>query len=124
VAGLFVMVSAVEQTGLTSALETRLRTTSRVNGATGAAAIATGIALVSDVLNNLPAGWLASAAVSEAHPPKDVVEPLLTGVDLGANLSITGSLATLLWLTALRREGIAVGFWRFLKVGRLSRRRR
>ena len=30
---------------------------------------------------------------------------------------MTGSLATVLWLTVLRREGIDVGFWQFLKVG-------
>jgi arsenical pump membrane protein len=32
---------------------------------------------------------------------------------------VTGSLATILWLTAIRREGQDVGFWRFLKLGLL-----
>ena len=41
---------------------------------------------------------------------------LLIGVDLGPNLSVTGSLATILWLTALRREGEAVTAWQFLKL--------
>jgi arsenical pump membrane protein len=40
-------------------------------------------------------------------------------VDLGPNLSVTGSLATILWLTALRREGLRVSAWRFLKLGAL-----
>jgi arsenical pump membrane protein len=43
----------------------------------------------------------------------------LIGVDLGPNLSVTGSLATILWLTALRREGLRVSAWRFLKLGAL-----
>jgi arsenical pump membrane protein len=43
----------------------------------------------------------------------------MVGIDLGPNLSITGSLATILWLTALRREGLEVGFWRFLRIGAL-----
>jgi arsenical pump membrane protein len=38
-------------------------------------------------------------------------------VDLGPNLSVTGSLATILWLTALRREGLTYGAWDFLKIG-------
>jgi arsenical pump membrane protein len=38
-------------------------------------------------------------------------------VDLGPNLSVTGSLATILWLTALRRGGQAVGVGAFLKLG-------
>jgi len=44
---------------------------------------------------------------------------VLIGVDLGPNLSVTGSLATILWLVALRREGMRVGFWQFLKLGAL-----
>jgi arsenical pump membrane protein len=44
---------------------------------------------------------------------------VLIGVDLGPNLSITGSLATILWLVALRREGLPVSAWSFLKVGAL-----
>ena len=41
----------------------------------------------------------------------------LIGIDLGPNLSVSGSLATILWLTALRREGLHVGAWRFLRLG-------
>jgi arsenical pump membrane protein len=46
-----------------------------------------------------------------------VTSATLIGVDLGPNLSVTGSLATILWLTALRREGEAVTVWQFLKLG-------
>jgi len=46
---------------------------------------------------------------------------VLIGVDLGPNLSVTGSLATILWLLALRKdsggEKLDVSFWSFLKVG-------
>ena len=41
----------------------------------------------------------------------------MIGVDLGPNLTVTGSLATILWLIALRREGIHISAWRFLRVG-------
>jgi arsenical pump membrane protein len=44
---------------------------------------------------------------------------MLIGVDLGPNLFVTGSLATILWLVTLRREEIEVTAWRFLKVGAL-----
>jgi Na+/H+ antiporter NhaD/arsenite permease-like protein len=39
------------------------------------------------------------------------------GIDLGPNLSVTGSLATILWLIALRRENLQVSAWSLLKVG-------
>jgi arsenical pump membrane protein len=46
-----------------------------------------------------------------------VTGAVLIGVDLGPNLSVTGSLATILWLIALRREGEHVGALRFLRIG-------
>jgi arsenical pump membrane protein len=42
---------------------------------------------------------------------------LLVGVDLGPNLSVTGSLATILWLIVLRREGLKVSAGTFFKAG-------
>jgi len=42
---------------------------------------------------------------------------VLIAIDLGPNLSITGSLATILWLIAIRREGMHVSGWQFLKAG-------
>jgi arsenical pump membrane protein len=60
---------------------------------------------------------LAAGAVHDAQAPKSVVSALLIGVDLGPNLSATGSLATILWLCALRREGLHMGTWDFLKIG-------
>jgi arsenical pump membrane protein len=42
---------------------------------------------------------------------------VLIGIDLGPNLSVTGSLATILWLTALRRDGVHVKARDFLKLG-------
>jgi arsenical pump membrane protein len=117
VAGLFVLVEAVDRTGLFAALAVAL--TDGVKASVTGAAAASGLAvgLVSNLMNNLPAGLIASSTVLKAHPPQKVVDALLIGVDLGPNLSITGSLATILWLTAIRREGETVGFWRFLKVG-------
>ena len=46
-----------------------------------------------------------------------MVHAVLLGVDLGPNLSVTGSLATILWLIALRRESVEITAWEFFKVG-------
>lgn len=118
VAGLFVLVEALDMTGLVAALAGLLRTSplSTVSLAGLSSAI---LALASNLINNLPAGLIASTTIAQAHPPQTVTDALLIGVDLGPNLSITGSLATILWLTAIRREGETVGFWRFLRVGAL-----
>jgi len=65
----------------------------------------------------VPAGLIASNAKQAASVSDQITRSLLIGVDLGSNLSVTGSLATILWLTALRREGHAVSFRAFLKLG-------
>jgi len=65
----------------------------------------------------LPAGLIAGNVINTAHVPEMVKSAVLIGVDLGPNLSVTGSLATILWLVALRREGQTVSAWTFLKLG-------
>ncbi len=117
VAGLFVMVAALGQTGLIAALGRLLEqaaTGSPVGAAWGAGVIT---ALLANAMNNLPAGLVVAEVARGAHAAREVTSAVLIGVDLGPNLSVTGSLATILWLTALRREGLRVGGWAFLKLG-------
>ncbi len=70
-----------------------------------------------NLLNNLPAGLVAGRVLEAASAAEQVRATALIGVDLGPNLSVTGSLATILWLQALRREGVRVGALEFLRVG-------
>ena len=117
VAGLFVLVEALDQTGLVGLLVSQLRHfASEAPAATnwGAGLI---VAVVCNLMNNLPAGLLAGATVNQAQASPELASAVLIGVDLGPNFSVTGSLATILWLYALRRENLTVGAWRFLKVG-------
>lgn len=117
VAGLFVLVAALDRTGLIDTLARSLASGAHASIAATAAVSGILLALGSNLTNNLPAGLIASSTIAHAHPPLAITDALLIGVDLGPNLSITGSLATILWLTALRRDGIHVGFWEFLRVG-------
>jgi arsenical pump membrane protein len=83
----------------------------------GGLAASFGIAILSNVMNNLPSGLLAGGALQSMHAPPFIRDSVLIGVDLGPNLSVTGSLATVLWLITLRREGERIIAWEFLKVG-------
>jgi arsenical pump membrane protein len=119
VAGLFVLVKGVVETGALSALPGFVA--AKAATAPLATAFGTGIlvALAGNLVNNLPMGLFAGAAGASAHWPPAVKAAVLIGVDLGPNLSVTGSLATLLWLIAIRREGENVSGWRFLALGAL-----
>ena len=119
VAGLFVLVRGVEDTGALSALAGFV--SAKASTAPLPTAFGTGIvvALAGNLVNNLPMGLFAGSAGAGAHWPAAVKAAVLIGVDLGPNMSVTGSLATLLWLMAIRREGENVSGWRFLVLGTL-----
>ncbi|TXM90723.1 arsenic transporter [Methylobacterium sp. WL116] len=119
VAGLFVLVEALEKSGVLKMIADQLKAYAQADPAGTAWGSGVVVAVGSNLVNNLPAGLLAGAAVHAAAVSKTIAAAILIGVDLGPNLSVTGSLATILWLTAIRREGEDVGFWRFLKLGLL-----
>ncbi|MFK0164249.1 arsenic transporter [Rhizobium sp. NPDC090279] len=119
VAGLFVIVEAVNHTGLTALLSDRLALLAAQSQAQAVGAAGLSVAIVSNLVNNLPAGLFAGSAVQAAHVPDSIAGAVLIGVDLGPNLSVTGSLATILWLAALRREGLHMGALAFLRIGAL-----
>jgi arsenical pump membrane protein len=117
VAGLFVIVEGLARTGLVGALAATLH--DLAGRSTHAAAWSAGLATAigGNLLNNLPAGLLAGMAVNAGPVPDAVRSAVAIGIDLGPNLSITGSLATILWLAAIRREGEHVSGLEFLRVG-------
>jgi arsenical pump membrane protein len=117
VAGLFVIVEALDRTGVTSLLAHKLATAAAASLPQTAAIAGALTAVICNLVNNLPAGLLAGSAVQAAQVPDTISGAVLIGVDLGPNLSVTGSLATILWLAALRREGLHIGALTFLKLG-------
>ena len=119
VAGLFVLVEGLARTGVTRELSETIQAASEhpLTVTTWAAGGITAIAC--NLLNNLPVGLIVGSAATAGPLSPPFAGALLIGVDLGPNLSVTGSLATILWLAALRREGINIGAWRFLRTGAL-----
>ncbi|MBU6396757.1 MAG: anion permease [Rhodospirillales bacterium] len=107
VAGLFIMVGALDSIGVMSKAKSFTHEELLPIGA--------GVALLTNVANNLPIGLLASHLFPGGALVRRAVA--LIGVDLGPNLSVTGSLATILWMNALRRQGLSMSGWRFLGLG-------
>jgi arsenical pump membrane protein len=120
VAGLFILVNAVESLGALHVMESWLGAVRELGTAAGALVTGFVVGVANNMVNNLPLGLIAGGTLQAAHVKGLLADAVLIGVDLGPNLSITGSLATILWLLALRREGLDVGFLGFLKVGAVA----
>jgi arsenical pump membrane protein len=119
VAGLFVLVEGLNQTGVLSALARNLHDAAAASPHVTSWIAGVVAAVGSNLINNLPVGLIAAATDHAARAPAQVAGAILIGVDLGPNLSVTGSLATILWLIALRREGENVTSLRFFGYGLL-----
>jgi arsenical pump membrane protein len=117
VAGLFILVEGLNRTGVLPALAGVLKQASIAAPQLTSWVAGIVVAIASNLLNNLPMGLIAATTSQAAQVPMHVTGAILIGVDLGPNLSVTGSLATILWLIVLRREGEHVGAMRFLRLG-------
>jgi arsenical pump membrane protein len=117
VAGLFMIVEALNRAGLMRMTRAGIAWTVTLHHGLGRFAGGFGVGLLSNAMNNLPVGLAAGTALRQMGHHGPLAEALMIGVDLGPNLSVTGSLATILWLIALRRENAEITGWSFLKVG-------
>jgi arsenical pump membrane protein len=128
VAGLFVMVDAVESQGALNLTQRWLAVASSLGQNVGAMVVGFAVGIANNIVNNLPLGLIAGGTIQASHTKGLMANAVLIGVDLGPNLCVTGSLATILWLLALRKdsggdmggEKLEVSFRKFLRVGAVA----
>lgn len=121
IGGMVIVVQGLAGAGVTRALGHALVRTSTGShlGTIGAAAI--GTAVGSNLVNNLPMALIMVSVIHPLHVSAairlDLVYGTIVGCDLGPNLTHLGSLATLLWLFFLRRQGLDVSTWEYFRIG-------
>jgi len=122
IAGMFIIVQAVEGTGLTGQFGQLLVHLSG-GSSFGAVMVGTlGAALGTNLINNVPMAVVLNSALGGVqHVSPSVylgfVAATIFGCDLGPNLTTVGSLATVLWLLILRRRNLDVSGLDYFKVG-------
>ncbi len=119
VAGTFLLVRGLERQGVASQLGHLLGMLAG-HGTIQAALSATFFgALCSNLINNVPAVAVISAAIPTLHhvPRSAIVYGTIVGCDLGPNLTVTGSLSTMIWLLILRRRNMDVSALDYAKLG-------
>lgn len=117
VASLFVIVEAVKSAGALDLLRSCFERILQLPHIDSALGLGAAIAFGTDLCNNLPLGLITGATLRSMPLQPLLAKVVLIAIDLGPNLSITGSLATILWLISIRGEGLYVSGWQFFKVG-------
>ncbi|HZC22206.1 MAG TPA: arsenic transporter [Candidatus Binatia bacterium] len=120
VGGLFILVDAMESIGAMRYTQQWLAWAQGMGNVAGELITGFAVGIANNLVNNLPLGLIAGSTLLSAHAAGPIAQAVMIGVDLGPNLSITGSLATILWLIALRKEKIEVTFADFLKIGAVA----
>jgi len=115
VLGLGVVVQAVVANGLGRALAPLLPSGTSLLALLAIAALAAALA---NVCNNLPAVLVLLPLTAASG--SGAVLAMLLGVNIGPNLTYTGSLATLLWRRTLRRHGEVPDLGEFTRLGLLT----
>jgi len=122
IAGIFVVVRAIEDTGLTHKLGNLLLHLSR-GTSFGAVMVGTfGSALGTNLINNVPMAVVMNSSlgsIQHATPAirNGFIAATMFGCDLGPHLTTVGSLATILWLLILRQRDVDVSGLDYFKVG-------
>jgi arsenical pump membrane protein len=106
-----VVVAAVMRNGLETAMQRVLPDGQGLLALLGIAAVA---AVLSNVVNNLPAVLVLLPLVTPVGPA--AVLAVLIGVNVGPNLTYVGSLANLLWRSVVRRD-MNPSFAEFSRIG-------
>jgi len=78
-------------------------------------AIAAGAAVFANLVNNIPATLLLLPAVAPAG--EGALLAMLIGVGIGPNLAYPGSIANFLWRQEMIRDGAAVSWREFTRIG-------
>jgi arsenical pump membrane protein len=115
VIGLFIVVRGVENLGLAGLAAQGLALAGHSPLAQDLAA-AFGAGIGANIVNNIPMALLAISSLHHAATPAAQYGALL-GCDLGPNLTMAGSLATMLVITSARKQGENVGARDFFGTG-------
>ena len=121
IGGMFLVVRAVENLGVTAAFGNALLRVAGGRSFRAVLLVAGGTALGANLINNVPMSLVMTSTLQHLPPDTPAYHSLafaaMFGADLGPNLTTVGSLATLLWLLILRRKGIDVSTWEYFKLG-------
>jgi arsenical pump membrane protein len=116
---MFLLVRGLEHQGATRQLGDLLAWLAGHGAFQGTLGATLFAALSSNLINNLPAVAVITATIPTMHhvSQPSLVYGTLIGCDLGPNLTVVGSLSTMIWLLVLRRRNMEISALDYAKLG-------
>jgi arsenical pump membrane protein len=119
VVGLFIVIRGVENIGLTKLAGSLARECDGMSN-WGLPCLSSATALGSNIINNIPMALLSISALKTAQCNAADQYAALIGCNLGPNLTVAGSLATMLVISSARKRGENLGAIEFLRIGLIT----
>ncbi len=116
VAGLFVVIRGIENLGLNDFAANLMQNMGKEPIA-HTFSLTAGTAFGSNIINNIPMALLAISILRKAQASSLDQYAALLGCNLGPNITVAGSLATMLVISSARKKGENVGAAEFFKIG-------
>jgi arsenical pump membrane protein len=117
VVGLALVVAALEREGLLDRLGTLVSRAQDGPEALGIVGLGLGAALGTNLVNNWTMALILIPPLEQGGATEGQIFAALLGTDIGPNLTVVGSLATLIWMTQIRDAGLAVSARTYLRLG-------
>ena len=118
--GMYVTVYALNNTGVTTFFIELLKEAMQDNLVFASFTSGLLVSVLSNVMNNLPSVMLGTLIITDMgldlHTLQVSYISIIIGSDIGALLSPMGTLATLLWMFVLRKNGIDISWSKYFKV--------
>lgn len=120
VVGLALVVAGADWVGLLDTVGNLIVRATGMHPLVGMLSIAFGTALGTNLANNWTMALTIVRPLERISADDTLVFGSMLGADIGPNLSVVGSLATLIWLSEVRRGGLAVSGATYLRIGLIA----
>jgi len=115
--GLALLVKGLENKEVTQAIGEAVAHVSSAGTLWAVLAVSLGTAIGANLINNWSMMMISVSSLASVSFDRSLIYASVLGADLGPNITILGSLSSMLWLVLLRQRGLDIRQWQYIRLG-------